>query len=390
MKKGLFLFLFVFACSVFAVEGKRRICLNMIVKDEKEVIDRCLKSVKPLIDYWVIVDTGSTDGTQEIIRKFMKDVPGELHERKWVNFSHNRNEALDLARGKGDYIFFIDADEELLIDKGADQLIFDRDYYYFRTLYGGTSYLRLQMVKSDERWKWAGSVHEVLVPVPGMIPGTLGGYNIVTNSSGRNARDPKAFLKDAEKFQAALAKNPKDTRAAFYLAQSFRDGGEKEMALQIYQLREKMGGWDEEVFYSKYQVGLLQEALGHSSEVFLNSYYDAYAYRPTRIEPLYYVVRHCRQNKRYLEGYALAKLALEQVERQGIPNEMLFVDRWIYDYGMQLELSICAYWIGKYEEANGISHKLLEIDHLPENFRACINNNLVCIKEKLAAPLKSL
>ena len=73
------------------------ICLNMIVKNEAHVIRRCLDSVRPFIDCWVIVDTGSTDGTQELIREVMRDIPGELRERPWKNFAHNRNEALSLT-----------------------------------------------------------------------------------------------------------------------------------------------------------------------------------------------------------------------------------------------------------------------------------------------------
>ena len=82
----------------------KTITLCMIVKDEARVIERCLASVLPLIDYWVIVDTGSTDGTQEKIRKFFENVgiPGELHERPWKDFGHNRSEALELARSKAD------------------------------------------------------------------------------------------------------------------------------------------------------------------------------------------------------------------------------------------------------------------------------------------------
>src|SRR5579885_2975943 len=106
------------------------ICLNMIVKDESQVIKRCLNSIKSLIHYWVIVDTGSTDGTQEIVREFLSDIPGELHERPWVNFGYNRNEALNLARGKGDYFLFIDADDRLKFKTGFKLPILTKDHYY--------------------------------------------------------------------------------------------------------------------------------------------------------------------------------------------------------------------------------------------------------------------
>ena len=50
--------------------GPKTVTLCMIVKDEAHVIERCLSSVLPVIDYWVIVDTGSTDGTQQKIKDF--------------------------------------------------------------------------------------------------------------------------------------------------------------------------------------------------------------------------------------------------------------------------------------------------------------------------------
>src|SRR6516164_2358534 len=92
---------------------KQKICLSMIVKNEAPVIRRCLASVLPLIDYWIIVDTGSKDGTQNIIRDFMRSIPGELHERVWVNFAHNRTQSLELAKPHGDFILIIDADDVL-------------------------------------------------------------------------------------------------------------------------------------------------------------------------------------------------------------------------------------------------------------------------------------
>ena len=59
------------------------------------------------------MDTGSDDGTQNIVREFFHDIPGELHERPWVDFAHNRSQALALARSHGDYSLIIDADDVL-------------------------------------------------------------------------------------------------------------------------------------------------------------------------------------------------------------------------------------------------------------------------------------
>ena len=80
------------------------ICLTMIVKNESQVIRRCIDSVKDYISYWVIVDTGSTDGTQDLIKEIMAEynIPGELHERPWVDFGHNRTENLRYAKDKAD------------------------------------------------------------------------------------------------------------------------------------------------------------------------------------------------------------------------------------------------------------------------------------------------
>src|SRR5271170_959863 len=94
------------------------ICLNMIVKNEASVIRRSIASARPIIDHWVIVDTGSTDGTQDIIRDHLRDLPGELHERPWRDFAFNRSEALELARRKSNYTLVIDADDTLEIAAG--------------------------------------------------------------------------------------------------------------------------------------------------------------------------------------------------------------------------------------------------------------------------------
>lgn len=89
------------------------ICLNMIVRDEAHIVAEALDAVAPYLSSWVIVDTGSADGTQDLIREHLASlgISGELHERPWRDFGHNRSEALALAQGHGDHIWVIDADD---------------------------------------------------------------------------------------------------------------------------------------------------------------------------------------------------------------------------------------------------------------------------------------
>jgi glycosyltransferase involved in cell wall biosynthesis len=93
------------------------ICLCMIVKDEAAVIERCLESVRDLIDTWVICDAGSSDGTQRLVEAVLEDIPGCLHERQWRNFGYNRTELMRLAAGRGDYLLLLDADMTVTFDR---------------------------------------------------------------------------------------------------------------------------------------------------------------------------------------------------------------------------------------------------------------------------------
>src|ERR1700733_6819656 len=114
--------------------------LTMIVKDEAKTLARTLASVRPFIDRWVILDTGSTDGTQALVRRELAAVPGELHEEPFVDFSTSRNRALDLAGEATEFVMWLDADDELTHGKALRDFLErerahrgkDREAYYVR------------------------------------------------------------------------------------------------------------------------------------------------------------------------------------------------------------------------------------------------------------------
>ena len=82
--------------------------LVMIVKNSGEILGECLLQNKKYIDYWTILDTGSTDNTPDIIREAMVGVPGELHFSDFTTFAETRNKAFDLAQKKCKYMIVLD------------------------------------------------------------------------------------------------------------------------------------------------------------------------------------------------------------------------------------------------------------------------------------------
>jgi glycosyltransferase involved in cell wall biosynthesis len=362
----------------------KTICLNMIVKDESAIITRCLESMVPIIDYWVIVDTGSTDGTQQIIKDYMakKAIPGELIERPWKNFAHNRNEAIDLAKSKADYLFFMDADDYIVYEKGFALPDLDKDFYYVTIRRAGTRYDRIHMVGNNREWKYVGVLHEVICPPADATSGTLSLIYNQSNFDGARAKATDRYLKDAETLEMALLEEPNNQRYRFYLAQSYRDAGKRELALEHYQKRAEMGGWDQEVFWSWLEVARAQEALAMPPETVLASYKRAFASRPSRIEPLYYIALHYRMKNEYEKAYQVAKLATTLPPAQ----DQLFVQQWMYDWGMPLELSIAAYWTDRVEECQQISQDLLKKE-LDPNLRRCVENNLGFANSKILEKL---
>jgi glycosyltransferase involved in cell wall biosynthesis len=340
------------------------ICLNMIVKNEASVIRRCIDSVRPIVDHWVIIDTGSTDGTQDIIREHLRDLPGELHERPWRDFAHNRSEALELARGKSDYTLIIDADDTLEITPNTSVPALSADSYMVDIANAGIVYQRLQLVRSALPWRYEGVLHEFLA-CDGVGPsGQLSGIRMRCSHDGARRKDPQTFRRDAAVLETALQveTNPfLRARYRFYLAQSYRDCGERVTALEHYLARAELGFWQEEVFVSLYCAARMKEQLGHPEEDVIAAYLRAVQARPTRAEALHGASRFCRQRKRYEEGYQIAKRGLE------IPmpsSDALFVEPWIYETGLLDEFSVNAYWSGRSRDCLDASLKLLGTEKL--------------------------
>ena len=351
-----------------------RICLSMIVRNEAPVIERCLRSVRPYIHSWAIADTGSNDGTQALVRRAMAGLPGELIERPWVDFAHNRNEALQLARAHGDYALIIDADEVLVADADFEWPMLDAPGYLLELIYGNTRYRRVALPRLDLDWCWRGVLHEALVSSRAAEARYLPGLRIHVHSDGARSQRPQAekFAADAEVLRKALVDEPDNARYAFYLAQSLRDAGRIDEAIAAYRQRVVMGGWSEEVYQSMLQIALLGERSGHPEAEVLTAYLHAYDYRPGRAEAPCELARYCRLHKHYALARDFAAIAVAMPPTE----DVLFVDHSVYAWRARDELAVSSYWCGEYARSAELSRELLANPLLPETERARIEANL--------------
>ena len=326
--------------------GRPSVCLNMIVKNEAHVIERCLKSTLPLIDRWCIVDTGSTDDTEARIRATLAGVPGSLHARPWKNFGHNRNEALQLAaHERCDYVIFIDADEVFSTPPDFAWPRMTADAYELTCHYGGMVYARRALIASRLPWRWVGVLHEYLDCEKPQRVEHLPAPTVLISHDGARAHDPSTYLKDIAILEEALRDEPGNSRNVFYLAQSYRDAGRTSESRTTYERRAAMGGWEEELWYSLFQVAVLTERLAEPPERVSAAYLRAFQQRPSRAESLVELARFHRLRGEHGLAYLYAKHASEIVH----PPDRLFVDQASYTWRALDEVAISAFYVGSAE-----------------------------------------
>lgn len=343
----------------------------MIVKNESHIIHECLESIYPHIDYWIISDTGSTDGTQDIIKKFFesKGIPGELHQDEWKNFGYNRTKALRHCDDKCDYIWMIDADDRV---EGTFKFPSEMtaDGYVIRMGSKDFSWWRTQIFKTSAKWEYRGVLHEYPAPTITENPSLQkieGNYNVNARTLGaRNVgiTPVEKYKRDADMLEKALIDEPNNMRYQFYLAQSYFDSQQWEKSLDAYKKRAEMGGWAEEVYYSLYRVAICRAMLDRPWPEIQASFMDAYNYRPIRAEPLVHIAQVLRQ--KYNQPAAAFVYARQAAEMPIPEGEILFVPDAIYRFVALDELGATAFAAGRPELGYLACKKLLEEGRLPQ------------------------
>jgi len=251
----------------------------MIVRDEEPILERCLRSFldAELVDHWTICDTGSTDGTRELVRYLMRERPGRLYRHTWRNFGHNRTLALRRARGSADWLLVVDADYVLrsvhdgLREWLAEAAIVELDAWQVKVHDHGLDYYVPRLVRGDADLRYVGVTHEALE-----VPAAMNLLGLELEHVGDGSSTPGKLERDLELLAPGV--DAGEPRATFYTAETLRYLGLNAPAQMMYGRRARQNGWDEERWYASYQAA----RLGRDVEKLLECWRE----RPWRHEPL--------------------------------------------------------------------------------------------------------
>lgn len=223
------------------------ISLCMIVKNEEMNIARCLDSVAELVEEIIIVDTGSTDRTVEIVSGYTSQV--YLYQWK-DDFSDARN--YSFSKASMDYCMWMDADdvlEEAEKDKFLQlkqSLSSDTDIVMmkYNTAFDEAgkpsfSYFRERWIRNCERYRWIGAVHEVIPP-----NGKVLYSDIAVSHKKINAGDPDRNLRIYRKM-IADGKILEPRQQYYYGRELYYHGQYEEAVSVLEQFLLSADGWIE-------------------------------------------------------------------------------------------------------------------------------------------------
>lgn len=326
--------------------------LVMIVKNEAHGIAETLESFKPIIDRWTILDTGSTDGTQELIKKTLDGVLGQLFEEPFVDFSTSRNRALDLHGTATTFAVMPDSDDKLVDAVAlrtfceAMQTAFGtaHDAYMLNLRRGGdlNYYLPLVM-RTGIGWRYTGRVHECSGRPGGADPAIhVPSAHLTQTPKPQSLEATKArFHRDLALLRSDLLADPQNARAAFYLAQTYECLGRPDDALRAYQHRIELGGWPEETFIAKLRSAKILDAQKRPWSEVQQAYLDAHQADPKRAEPLYFIAKHYYDR----DEHGLVCLFAGRAAELPVPHTALFVDHEIYEWKIADLLAISGFYV---------------------------------------------
>ena len=238
--------------------AKPTISLCMIAKDEEKSIGQCLNSAKDIADEIIIIDTGSTDRTKEIAKKYN----ARIFDFKWSDdFSAARNEGIRHAAK--DWVLVLDADEtldekgkktikELINDKETDAALFlQKNYTNDTSIAGfvseehkknGKSYAGwygsfiARLFRNHKGYGFEGTVHELVEPSIEAKKGKIAAAGIALHHYGNS--DPAISRRKREYYLELCKRKVRQSSTSnsyFELGVLYKENNDYDNALKSFK-----------------------------------------------------------------------------------------------------------------------------------------------------------
>lgn len=302
--------------------------LVMIVKNCLHSITETLTPLKQVINHWTVLDTGSTDGSQDMVRYLLREVEGELYEEPFVDFATSRNRALELAKKNCVWTIMIDDSYQLSNPFNfkviLEQIRNNEDIKGLQVNIrheSGFSYFSPRIFRSEETVRYKYPIHEKIVTheFNDVIPPDVFFFLDQEYPESVERRQERQS-KDIDTLKDELRKDPDDPRMLFYLAQTYKSLNKKEDAIFYYRKREEVGPvntkmhsveektenkvYDHELFLTLLALGELED-----ENKSVTSYLKCFQIFPENAEPLYRLALHYWEKEEYEVSFMFAEKA---------------------------------------------------------------------------------
>lgn len=365
-----------------------KLALNFICKDESHVIERMLNSNKEIVDLIVVNDTGSTDGTQELIKKFGEEnnIPTYVFERPFDTFDKSRNFAMQKLKDVVNELgwdpnkvhgYWVDCDEQIVIEPGFDKNQFTNDLYMINTFIGQMKYTRNTFFKVSKPFRWYGVVHEFIVcDEQNISSGLATGCFVNVSMDGNSWKSSihAKYLSHAHKLEAYISENREDPRWIFYTAQSYHDSASMQdnpeenkerlrRSIKYYKERtERTDGYIEEIYYSHYRMGSIMRNLEEPWNLTMQQCLKAYSVDPLRGESIKTIIDYYLQMGEWNLAYLYTKFAYENFHgKNPYPTRLLFVEEALYNWRFAEVHAAASFYTNRKEEARQVYQEILRV-----------------------------
>jgi len=331
------------------------ISLCMIVKNEEEVLARCLDSVKDAVDEIIIVDTGSEDNTKLVASAYTN----KIYDFEWVNdFSAARNEAY--AKATMDYQMWLDADDVVPPDSLAKLLALKRTLdptvdivamkYHTHFDNAGNSILstvRERLTKREKEYLWQDPVHECIPLIGNIFYSDNEIHHRKTKQDGPKDRNLNIYS------ALEASGKPFTFRQQYYFARELKDHGKWAKAADYFTMFLDGGkGWVEDNIASCYNLSICYKALGNEAKI-LPILMKSFEFDAPRAEICCEMGYYYKRAKKYRAALKWFQLAANL----GEPDSIGFILRDYWGYIPNLEACVCSYALGEHEQAKIYNEK---------------------------------